>query len=39
VDFRSVGIEYHVAGDAWWLNGHPVPGPKAQGTSPLMAAL
>lgn len=39
VDFRSVGIAYHVAGDAWWLNGHGVPGSKAQDISTLMATL
>ena len=25
VDFLGHGIEYHVAGDAWWLNGHKPP--------------
>ena len=37
VDFRSAGIEYHVAGDARWMNGHSTARFPAQASSPLVA--
>jgi UDP-N-acetyl-D-mannosaminuronate dehydrogenase len=37
VDFRSVGIEYHVAGDARWMNGHSPTKKQTQAPTPLVA--
>jgi nucleotide sugar dehydrogenase len=38
VDFRSVGIEYHVAGDARWMDGRVMPKAQAQPSNPLVAS-
>jgi len=37
VDFRSVGIDYHVAGDARWMNGHAPAKKQTRTSSPLVA--
>lgn len=38
VDFEGTGIEYHVAGDAWWLVGRAPAAESAQKDTPLVAA-
>jgi UDP-N-acetyl-D-mannosaminuronate dehydrogenase len=38
VDFSGTDIEYHVAGDAWWLNGRAPAGIGGSDANQIMAA-